>query len=803
MEHANRMESVRAEHLDPLTVLSGTTSYIYMVDRGHRLRYASPNALKNMGLTFEEVEDMRFKDLPIPGSVIGSEDVIQRAFETELPQEGESTYMLPVGRRYFTYDVVPVRNDDGEVDMAVLTARDTTAMRTAELLGEVLNRTNASINSTMSLAEIMERAISISSPVLECDGTAMLTRSGSRWALQVVSGMLIRSSVGSTMTDEEMRSTFLGPQDLPASVPDVEQAGWYDGAAIGRFGIRSFISIPLKVRSTVIGALVFAFSRPRLFPAEEVDFSLKLSTAVSLTLENAELYVHERERRFLLQAILDDIPAVVIDVDGADLKIRWTNRYAQRYSPQRLGKEEVVGKELETIVPQLVTSGIARTFKEVPSTGRPLYDSEFMLVGPGTEATYWRGSVVPLRLGELEVPDLLIMAVEITDQVEARKRAEELSAQALGERERTQTILETLPIGAALIDRTGRVMDMNTAAKNLWAVIRPSFTDLKELDDVQAWSETGTPLRMDDWGVTKAAFRGISTNNEMVTLKRYDGREMVMMMSSAPLLDPSRGVVGAVVIGQDLTNQLQVQKRMVICQEREELYVDLLTHDINNLNASAMGYLQLLRDAAELMEKERGWVNGSLEALEENTRLIESIRGLKALESGVEALDVTDLDRVLRRVIDDSVPHPSREVEIRLTSRGEHCILASPLVEEVFSNLVDNAIRHSDGPLTIWISVSTIFETGREYHRVDVVDDGPGIPERVKDNLFTRAGRGRSKGIGIGLGLFLVRRLVEDLEGRVWVEDRVSGDPEKGAKFVVLLPAVECSEVKTDQSHRS
>jgi PAS domain S-box-containing protein len=799
MELANRMKRAGPEWLDSQTVLSGTTSHIYMVDRGLRLRYVSPSAVKYMGLTIEEAEDMRFLDLPLPlRSGEGLEEVINKAFETELAQEGEYSYELPAGRRYFTYDVVPVRGADGEIDVAVITARDTTATRTAELLGEVLNRTYASIKSTMGFSEILERAISISTPVLECDASAMIIKAGNHWALQQASGTLPLWTVGTTLTDEQMRSTFLRPQNIPAIVSDIEQPGWHDETIIKRFGIRSFISIPYKVRSTVLGVVVFAYSVPRFFPAEMVDFSLKLSIALSLTLENAELYRQERERRILLQEILDDIPAVVIEVDGGDLKIRWTNRYAHRYHPVGLGKD-LIGKDLDVIISQPAISGMARTFMEVSRTGRPHYNKEFILGRPGTEVTYWRGSVVPLRRGESDAPDFLIMAVEITDQIGARKRAEELSAQALVERERIRTILRTLPIGAALIDRTGQVMEMNIAAKNLWAAILPSFTDLKELDEVQAWSEAGSPLRMDDWGMTRAALRGIATNNEMVNVKRYDGREMVMVMSSAPLLGPSRGVIGAVVIGQDLTNQLQVQKRMVTYQEREELYADLLTHDINNLNASAMGYLQLLRDAAEVNEKEKGWVTGSLEALEENTRLIDSICGLKALESGVDTLEVMDLDQLLRRVIDDFVPHPSREIDIRVTSRGEHCILASTLVEEVFYNLVDNAIRHSDGPLTVWISVSTILETGREYHRIDIMDDGPGIPERVKENVFARAGRGRSKGVGKGLGLFLVRRLVEDLEGRVWAEDRVSGDPEKGAKFVVLLPALECAEARPER----
>ena len=43
----------------------------------------------------------------------------------------------------------------------------------------------------------------------------------------------------------------------------------------------------------------------------------------------------------------------------------------------------------------------------------------------------------------------------------------------------------------------------------------------------------------------------------------------------------------------------------------------------------------------------------------------------------------------------------------------------------------------------------------------------------------------------MGLGLYLVKSLVESYGGRVWVEDRIAGDHTKGARFVVMLPAVE------------
>ena len=50
--------------------------------------------------------------------------------------------------------------------------------------------------------------------------------------------------------------------------------------------------------------------------------------------------------------------------------------------------------------------------------------------------------------------------------------------------------------------------------------------------------------------------------------------------------------------------------------------------------------------------------------------------------------------------------------------------------------------------------------------------------------------KGTNKAKGMGLGLYLVKSLVDSYGGRVWVEDRISGDHTKGDRFVVILPAV-------------
>jgi len=117
-------------------------------------------------------------------------------------------------------------------------------------------------------------------------------------------------------------------------------------------------------------------------------------------------------------------------------------------------------------------------------------------------------------------------------------------------------------------------------------------------------------------------------------------------------------------------------------------------------------------------------------------------------------------------------------------------VMANSLLKDVFSNIVENSIKHSKGPLTISIEVLKVEKNGRQYYRVDIEDNGPGITDELKKKLFIEVDKYKIKAERRGFGLQLVSALVQMFKGRVWVEDRIPGDHTKGARFVVILPAV-------------
>jgi signal transduction histidine kinase len=238
-----------------------------------------------------------------------------------------------------------------------------------------------------------------------------------------------------------------------------------------------------------------------------------------------------------------------------------------------------------------------------------------------------------------------------------------------------------------------------------------------------------------------------------------------------------------------------IELELIEQKGRAELYLDLLTHDINNYNTAALGYLQLAEMRLKLEEKDKKLIDVPIQQLRNSSELIANVRSMQRLEVDRNIGKPVDINHMLEEIRDEYEHPPGRDVTIVLIKEGDRSIPVSSFLRDAFSNLVSNAIKHSSGPITVGISMRSEVSEGREHLRVCVEDSGPGIPDEMKDRVFERSVRGETRVSGQGLGLYLVRRLVEDQGGKVWVEDRVTRDSTKGVRFVVLLPLVQSTEM--------
>jgi PAS domain S-box-containing protein len=242
-------------------------------------------------------------------------------------------------------------------------------------------------------------------------------------------------------------------------------------------------------------------------------------------------------------------------------------------------------------------------------------------------------------------------------------------------------------------------------------------------------------------------------------------------------------------VGRDTTERKLAEEALLNAKAEAELYLDLMGHDINNLNQSAMGYLELALEVfnkkGKLEETEKQLVMKPLEALNNSSQLIENVRKLQRARSGDAGLKELDMGSLIKEIAARYSGSPGVAIHRRYSQKKAYTVVANELLGDVFANIMGNAIKHSQDNVNIAVDIDEVAG----HYKVSIEDDGPGIADDQKDKLFQRGQRGQTKATGRGLGLYLVRMLVESFGGSVHVEDRVRGDYSKGVRFVVLLPA--------------
>jgi signal transduction histidine kinase len=243
------------------------------------------------------------------------------------------------------------------------------------------------------------------------------------------------------------------------------------------------------------------------------------------------------------------------------------------------------------------------------------------------------------------------------------------------------------------------------------------------------------------------------------------------------------------VLTHNLTWKRQ-EEELVETKAEAEFYLDLMSHDIRNLTQIGVGYIELALESPDAGEI-RSLMEKVQESLQETTDIVDNVRKLQEVRQRKTEKKAVNLSEVLSCLLSRYAISTSREIMINLKTVPGSIVWANDLVTDVFSNIINNAIKHSDPKklLAVDIRMEHVKNPGTNCIKCTIDDNGPGISSWVKDKIFMRFQRGDTKAHGKGLGLHIARTLVEDYGGKIWVEDRMSGDYTKGARFVVVLPA--------------
>ena len=238
------------------------------------------------------------------------------------------------------------------------------------------------------------------------------------------------------------------------------------------------------------------------------------------------------------------------------------------------------------------------------------------------------------------------------------------------------------------------------------------------------------------------------------------------------------GAAGGLVVGLYDARSRRRSEALATERERLEILNRVLRHDIRNdlnvvLLSAGMIDERVDEETRPYLRKLQRAANEAVDLTDETKAFLEAIgrddaRELRAVDLGAVVDEQVEVAR-------EKYPH----AVLRRGQMPDVKVFADDLLPAVVRNLVGNAIQHTDSE-TPHVDVEADATDGSVVLRV--ADDGPGIPDDRKDEVFGRGERGlRSEGGGIGL--YLVDTLVGDYGGDVWIEDRQP----TGAVFAVEL----------------
>ncbi|MHA2129493.1 MAG: sensor histidine kinase [Promethearchaeota archaeon] len=238
------------------------------------------------------------------------------------------------------------------------------------------------------------------------------------------------------------------------------------------------------------------------------------------------------------------------------------------------------------------------------------------------------------------------------------------------------------------------------------------------------------------------------------------------------------------------------EKRYRLAYNRAEFYKDLFVHDINNILQNLEFSLEIISNEMEkqnIKENINELVRLAKAQVNRGAELGLNVRRLSDLELG--KIDNTPL--VVHRILNNAIKYvksrfPYKNVNISTNpDEGKYSVNASELLYDVFRILLNNAIRYNDNTeIEIIIKISHEIQEKINYIRIEIMDNGIGMPDGLKENSFYNIYEKPKSFIRIGLGLLLVRETVQSFNGNVWAEDRVNGDYTKGTKIILQIPAV-------------
>ncbi|MHA2148968.1 MAG: PAS domain S-box protein [Candidatus Thorarchaeota archaeon] len=362
-------------------------------------------------------------------------------------------------------------------------------------------------------------------------------------------------------------------------------------------------------------------------------------------------------------------------------------------------------------------------------------------------------------------------------------RQVELEAAIDASESRYRALFDSSPIAYFSLSLMGNILQVNKAATRLLGY---SEDDLlrRHLSSFLP-NESGTEIVSQ---MLSEAANGKSVGDFEMQMKTADGRSNWVSVTANLLEYPDQSS-NIALMALDIDRRKNAETREKVERERANLYLEVMTHDLNNVNQSLLFSTGLLENSEDIPEQYRPLLHESSWNVRRAARMVANLRALFRIANDPPTRRRVDFFQFLdisQSIVQRDFPWKTLELNTNI-EKGKFEVAGHEYLEQVCFTIIHNAMTFVEQDnVVLDIKADVIDEV--KMVRIEFIDRGPGIPDSAKEFIFRRTGSPDDQIVGRGLGLTLVDRIVKNIGGKIRVEDRVKGDHTQGARFVLMLP---------------
>ena len=344
------------------------------------------------------------------------------------------------------------------------------------------------------------------------------------------------------------------------------------------------------------------------------------------------------------------------------------------------------------------------------------------------------------------------------------------------ETQRIDEFFNNMPVGFFRIDKDENYVLVNDAYAEICGYTREEMTQPGfNISKTWAIAEEKNLLLEES---RRKELKGI-----IINFRRKDGTVGSQELFIKARLDEEGELSGYDGYVKDVSERLESLNAEVEARRRAEFLVDLMSHDINNVDQGILMLLEYILIDKELPERYHEPIQMAVEQVNYATELIKNVKKLQAvLEEPINLQRFDPYNAVIHASEAARGAFPQKDLDLTIGfKKEEYYIKADEFVKDLFFNVFHNSMKHSQtDDVRLDVEIKPIDKDTLEIHFSDY---GPGIPDEEKKRILQR----RLGAKGSGIGLTLVNYLLDRYDGYVQVQDRVEGDQSKGSKFILIM----------------